>query len=129
MSVVSGAAKTILVLDDEQSIHYVFDRILKSKYQLLHSYNVKEAIAKSFLSKEVDLVITDVFLGGETGLELVGRIRELVDDIPIIIISAYADAMTAEVIHKIENTFNCHFVRKPFDNEEMEALVASILAA
>lgn len=119
--------KRILVLDDEEAIHYIFDRMLGEDYELIHATSIQESLAKCFQVKELDLVITDVFLGGETGIELVGEIREFRKNIPIIIMSAYADEMTEKVIANIKEMFHCEFVDKPFENKTIENLVKHLL--
>ena len=44
-----SAEKTILILDDENDIHYVFDRILNDDYNLVHAHSVQEAVQKVFV--------------------------------------------------------------------------------
>ncbi len=119
--------KKILIVDDEEAIHYIFDRMLEDQYEILHAKNVQEAKAQTFMAKEIDLVITDVFLGGETGIEIVGEIRDFGRNIPVIIMSAYANEMTQQAIQDIQKTFQCVFESKPFDNDEMLGLVRKML--
>lgn len=122
-----SAKKNIIVLDDEKSIHYVFDRVLGKEFNVLHAYSIKDAMTLAYQEKDIDLVVTDVFLGGETGVELVSQIREFGPRIPVIIMSAFADEMTQKVIQSIKKTFSCEFMKKPFDNDQMEALVRQML--
>ena len=72
-------------------------------------------------------MVTDIFLGGETGFELVNMIREMTDNIPIVIMSAYADVLSENLIAGFRETFECHFVKKPFDNDDMEKLIRKLV--
>jgi len=119
--------KIILILDDEQDIHYVFDRYLGQRYTLLHAITLDEAIKKCVKEIEIDLIITDIFLEHGTGFEFVHKIREINNDVPIIIMSAYGDQFTDELINNIKETFKCHFINKPFNNDDMENLIEKLL--
>jgi len=120
--------KTILILDDEKDIHYVFSRCLEKKYRLIHSLTHEEAMKECLKESEIDLIITDIFLENqETGFGFVHKIRELNKSIPIIIMSAYGTQFTSDLIENIKNTFECYFINKPFDNDEIEKLIEKLL--
>ena len=122
------AKKSILILDDEQDIHYVFDRYLGDKYNLIHALNLEEAVKGCLKEKKIDLIITDVFLEKESGVEFVHKIRDIDKKTPIIIMSAYGDRFTEELIEGLKVTFESYFIKKPFDNDEMEALIEKLIS-
>ncbi|MDA8079438.1 MAG: response regulator [Nitrospiraceae bacterium] len=66
---------SILIVDDEESLRFTFEFFLsEAGYDVTTAANFDEAL--SFLvSREFDLVIVDVILGGKTGLDLVREIR------------------------------------------------------
>lgn len=119
--------QTILILDDERDIHYVFDRYLGEKYNLIHAVDEEEALQKCIKNHNIDLVITDVFLGKKMGFEFVYKIRDMERDVPIIIMSAYGNRFTEDLIENIKDTFKCVFISKPFDNDEMEKLIEGLM--
>ncbi|MBU0650278.1 response regulator, partial [bacterium] len=120
--------ESILILDDEQDLHYVFDRYLGERYDLIHALTMEDALKIGLKSTHIDLVITDIFLPeNKTGFEFVYKIRELNKEVPIIIMSAYGDQFTSDLIENIKDTFVCYFINKPFDNDEMETLIEKVL--
>ncbi len=119
--------KNILIVDDEEGIHYVFDRYLGNKFSLFHAATVDEAVKKCIKEQQIDLIITDIFLEKDTGFEFVHKVREMNKKVPIIIMSAYGDQFTTDLIDNIKATFDCHFINKPFDNDEMESLIEELL--
>jgi len=62
------------------------------------------------------VLVTDVRLGGMDGLELLARVRELDEDIPVILITGHGDvAMAVKAMQ--EGAFD--FLEKPFDTERL----------
>jgi DNA-binding NtrC family response regulator len=71
-----------------------------------------------------DLVITDLRVPGSTGLKLIRRIRELLPDTPIVVISGHRDALRKlkDVIKKEAYAF----LYKPFSLGDLEELLARL---
>ncbi len=62
------------------------------------------------------VLITDVRLGGMDGMELLARVRELDEDIPVILITGHGDvAMAVQAMR--EGAFD--FLEKPFDTDRL----------
>ena len=81
--------KTILVVDDEQNIRFLYKEELEEDgYQVLTATNGEEALQK--LKKQVpDLIILDIKMPRMDGIELMRKIKDDNGDIPIILCSAY----------------------------------------
>lgn len=87
--------KTILVIDDEPAVQEVIRLILERwGYQLIPALNVATAVEKLRQKPLPDLVLLDLMLPDVDGLELLRQMREtkVFDALPIIIVSALADA-------------------------------------
>ncbi len=71
-----------------------------------------------------DLVITDLRVPGSTGLKLIHRIRELLPETPIVVISGHRAALNKmrDVIEKEAYAF----LYKPFSLSELEELLARL---
>jgi two-component system response regulator AtoC len=72
----------------------------------------------------VDLVLLDVRLPGETGIDILERIKGLEDSMEVIMVTAVNDVRTA-VVAMQRGAYD--YVVKPFDVDEMQALVRRAL--
>ncbi len=82
---------TILIVDDEITIHIILKKILGEIYDLQYALNAQKAIDIIY-EKNVDLVMLDIQMPGLSGLELLESmmIDIVLDDIPVIIITGEA---------------------------------------
>jgi len=85
----------ILIVDDEPSIREVFQAVLEEE-----GYDANTAAdffeAKDFLTNHpCDVVLADIILPRKNGLALLQRVREIDEDIPVIMITGDPDVSTA----------------------------------
>lgn len=86
-----------------------------------------DAVLESLLTKPVELVLMDINLGGGMdGVDTARRIRAAYN-IPIIFISAYADAAMQARIGK--DVPGARFLRKPVQAADLEGVLRSALGA
>ena len=87
--------KKILVIDDDNLVLQSVDRILKKEgYATELARNAVEALEKA-RSNSFDLIISDIRMPGENGVEAIRQIRRLFNekikkDIPIIFITGFS---------------------------------------
>jgi len=82
--------KTILVVDDNDSIRSIYRMTLQYEgYTVIEASDGQEAL-RNLESNEVHLVVTDIVMENMTGLELLDRIRSDPKhaDLPVVICSA-----------------------------------------
>lgn len=89
----SGRAETILFVDDEESIRFAIEVLLRQHgYEVLVAGDGREALAiYDQLGGKVKLVLTDVMMPVMGGIDLIRHLRERNRDIPIIATSGMAD--------------------------------------
>jgi DNA-binding NtrC family response regulator len=75
-------------------------------------------------SRDFDLLVTDLKMPGADGIEVLRRARKASPELPVILITAHATVPTAVAALR-EGAFD--YVQKPFDNEELRALVKRAL--
>ena len=104
----------ILVIDDEDVVREIFQRLLKTEgYQADFCASGEDGL-KLAREREYDAVIMDVMMNGIGGLGALQEIRKIDTDIPVIMITAYAS---------LENAIECmkhgayDYITKPFKNE------------
>ena len=117
---------TVLIADDDRSIRTVLTQALgRSGYQVRCTGNAA-TLWRWVEDGEGDLVITDVVMPDESGLDLIPRIRRLRPDLRVVVMSAQSTLMTA-VTAAQRGAFE--YLPKPFDLRELLAVVGRALAA
>jgi two-component system NtrC family sensor kinase len=85
----------ILLVDDEtcvlQSLRNTLNQI---GYNVFTARNVPEAI-QVFGEQPIDLVLSDIYLGGESGLRLLDHLRKVSPEVPVIVFTGKPDLVTA----------------------------------
>ncbi len=115
---------TILVVDDDDPVRVMLARLLRTHgYTVLQAAHAAEARA-IIETHPVDLVITDIVMPGESGIELRRSLAERLPGLPVILISGYSAEGPAEFAARTPRTL---FVQKPFAAEPFLRLVESVL--
>jgi len=115
----------ILIIDDETAIRESLDTLLT-----LEGFMVSMAgdgpTGLDLLSRnEYDLLLLDLALPGETGIDLLPRIVEMQPNLPVIMITAYGTV--GNVVDAIRAGAE-NFVQKPWDNEKLLADIRAAVA-
>jgi len=119
-------AATILVADDDRSIRTVLSQALGREGYEVRTTGTAAGLWKLIESGEGDLVITDVVMPDENGLDLVPRIRKLRPNLRIVVMSAQSTLLTAV---KATERGAFEYLPKPFDLRELVGIVARALSA
>ncbi|MFO1080802.1 MAG: nitrogen regulation protein NR(I) [Reyranellaceae bacterium] len=117
---------TILVADDDRAIRTVLHQALGRQGHTVRSTGTASTLWQWVQEGEGQLVITDVVMPDENGLDLVPRIRKLRPDLRIIVMSAQSTLLTA-VRATERGAFE--YLPKPFDLNELISVVNRALSA
>lgn len=83
--------QTILVVDDEESIRFLYREELEEEgYTVITAADGEEALRKVRKDKP-DLITLDIRMPGMDGIEVLHKIREMDKDIPVIMSTAYGE--------------------------------------
>jgi two-component system nitrogen regulation response regulator GlnG len=116
---------TVLIADDDRSIRTVLTQALgRSGYQVRSTGNAA-TLWRWVEDGEGDLVITDVVMPDENGLDLIPRIKRIRPDMRVIVMSAQSTLMTAV---KAAQRGAFEYLPKPFDLRELIAVVGRALS-
>ena len=111
---------TILVADDDASIRKVVSQTLARAGYAVRTTGTASALWAWIQAGEGDLVITDVVMPDEDGLELLPRIRKARPDVPVIVMSARSTMITAM---RATERGAYEYLPKPFDINELVLVV------
>jgi DNA-binding response OmpR family regulator len=86
----SSRPATILVVDDEDHIRRLYEKELSEEGYQVRTATTGEEAVKLAESQPPDLVILDIKLEDQDGLELLGDLKRISQNTPIILNSAYS---------------------------------------
>jgi two-component system, NtrC family, response regulator AtoC len=111
---------TILLVDDEKNILRVVSATLKAeRYEVVTAQSAEEAMEK-FGQNGFALVITDLKLPGQSGLDLLAYVKSRMPDVPVIVITAFGTIGNAVDAMKT-GAFN--YLTKPVNPDELLTVV------
>ena len=107
---------SILVVDDNQDVCTFITTLLKKYGYSVISCGKGQDALDNFKGKEVDVVLADIVMPLMSGTELLSKLHEENPDVPVILMTAYADLETAvDAIRK--GVFD--FIIKPYEPEQI----------
>lgn len=114
----AASGQRILIIDDEAGIRDSLETLLT-----LEGFRVEMApdsrVGLDLLTRQsFDLLLLDLALPGESGIDLLPRIKSLVPELPVIMITAYG---TVNNVVDAIRAGASNFVQKPWDNEKLLA--------
>jgi two-component system response regulator AtoC len=114
---------TILIVDDEDLIRWSLRERLKAEgYQVREAADGKSALRE--FQEGVDLVLLDYRLPDTDGLSLLREMKGLDPDVLVILLTSFVNVETAVEAMKLGAY---HFANKPFNLEEVAAIVGRAL--
>src|ERR671927_201022 len=117
-------ASTILVADDDRAIRTVLNQALARLGHDVRTTGNAATLWRWVAEGEGDLVITDVVMPDENGLDLIPRIKKLRPELRIIVMSAQNTLLTAV---KATERGAFEYLPKPFDLKELINVVERAL--
>jgi two-component system, cell cycle sensor histidine kinase and response regulator CckA len=123
-----GGTETILLVDDDEVVLKVASRTLRrAGYRILSAANGRDALELIETHRhEISLVLTDVVMPVMTGSELAARLSKVAPEIPLLLMSGYADEAVVQ-LGAIEP--GSPFLQKPFTPSTLIAKVRAVLDA
>ena len=114
----------ILVVDDEARMAQVVAAALRRAGHECETCASAEAALAALDERAVDVVVTDWKMPGMDGVELLRRVHARRPGLPVILLTAHGTVPSAVAAMR-EGAFD--YVTKPFDNDELRAIVARAL--
>lgn len=111
----------VLIVDDEKNYLLVLEDLLSDEgYEVLTASNATEGF-EIFQRETIDTVLSDIKMPGMTGVEFLEKIMGIDSDMPVILMTAYAEVDQA--VNAMKKGALDH-IQKPFDNQDVKRAVA-----
>jgi diguanylate cyclase (GGDEF)-like protein len=123
MELVKADNPKILVIDDDDKIRCLLLDIFKERYDCWEAGSAEEALLV-LAQESFDLVISDINMGGMSGLELVPHVHSISADSIVLMISGQNN-IEAAIEALRAGAFD--YIMKPFDIRHVEAAVERAL--
>jgi len=117
----------ILLIDDDLALGGYMSRVLRTRggFEVTHELDSAGALRR-IETEEWDLLITDIELPGMTGLELLDRVRRLVPDLPVAVVTGHATVDYA--VTALRNSA-AEFMQKPIAADVLVAKATELIEA
>lgn len=116
----------VLVVDDEEAMLEVYqDTLARLGVEVVAKRDPREAAALFEKNGHFDLVLLDLRMPHLNGLTLLERIRAGHPTVPVFVITGYPSKESAERCRQLGAQ---HYIRKPFDPEDLLRRVRRVLA-
>jgi DNA-binding NtrC family response regulator len=114
----------ILVVDDESRYRALYVQILRGAgFETSEAGSAEEAVTR-IAAQPPSMIVSDVRMPGESGLDLLRRTRAAHPDLPFLLVTAYADVRGAVDALKLGAV---DYLAKPVDLDELLAAVRDTL--
>jgi signal transduction histidine kinase len=112
----AGHAGSILLVDDDPNVLAYVSHLLEEHGYATHPCGSAREALRALKDIRADVVLTDIVMPGTSGIELLETVHGIDPELPVILLTAYADLEKAvESIKK--GAFD--FIMKPYDPEQL----------
>ena len=119
-----GAARRIMIVEDEPNVRLVFRAALESESYTLTTAEDGETALRWLKLEPSDLVLLDLRMPGIGGMEVLRRLRAAGSDVPVVVITAHDSVPNAVEAMKLGAI---DFLAKPLTPETLRQVVADVL--
>ena len=87
--------KPIWVADDDQSIRFVLERALTREQFSVRSFSNPRDVLAALETDAPQVLVSDIRMPGGSGLELLGKVKQRLPGLPVIVMTAFSDLDSA----------------------------------
>ncbi|MEY4941531.1 MAG: hypothetical protein RIQ93_3266 [Verrucomicrobiota bacterium] len=116
MSVAVPSSVPLLIVDDDRAQRSLLETFLRAQGYVTQSAASGEAALQLLLGQKFAMMISDVRMPGMSGLEMLRRVRQKHPDLPVLLVTAFADIRSA-VSAMRDGAVN--YLAKPIDLDEL----------
>ncbi|MFN3398128.1 MAG: nitrogen regulation protein NR(I) [Sulfurimicrobium sp.] len=112
--------KPIWIIDDDRSIRWVFEKTLTRAGLDFKTFSSAQEALAALTTSSPQVVVSDIRMPGESGLELLQQLKQRFPALPVIIMTAHSDLESAVAAFQ-GGAFE--YLPKPFDIEHAVELI------
>ena len=117
----------VLVIDDEEQVRTLIREVLEGAgHEVMEAGNGREAM-KLYEANPTKVVITDLVMPEQDGLETIRELRRRFPTVKIIAVSGAQQKLNLELLYVAEKLGALHTLEKPFEIRKLVALVEELL--
>jgi two-component system nitrogen regulation response regulator GlnG len=111
---------SVWIVDDDATFRWVLERALRQHGASTTSFESAELALEAFHTGKPDVLMTDIRMPGQSGLELLKKVRVIDPLLPVVVMTAHSDLGSAVDAYE---TGAFEYLPKPFDIDEAIRLV------
>jgi CheY-like chemotaxis protein len=109
----------VFLVEDNAAVAEAIEAMLMSLgFQVARAPDAASALARLEPGEAADVVLSDIVMDGPTGLDLARRLREVRPDLPVVLMTGYAEALAGRSNDEFP------ILAKPFGPAELSAAIA-----
>src|SRR3954452_4527077 len=112
--------KPVWIIDDDRSIRWVFEKALTRENIAFKTFSSADEALRAFAADTPQLMVSDIRMPGESGLELLQQAKQRFPHMPVIIMTAYSDLESAVAAFQ---GGAYEYLPKPFDVDHAVELI------
>ncbi len=112
--------KPVWIVDDDQSIRWVLEKALSKQHMPCRVFEDAHDVMTALESDTPQVLVSDIRMPGDSGLELLERVKHRCPQVPVIVMTAYSDLDSAVSAFQ-GGAFE--YLPKPFDVDAAVALI------
>jgi two-component system response regulator AtoC len=123
MNAINSTKPKVLVVDDDRSICKLMGSILEMESYPFRVANSGEQARRAMGEERFDILVSDIYLGDDSGLQLLEQMKTINSDAEVVIMTAHGSMETAA--HAVHNgAFD--YISKPFVIDDMLGILRRI---
>lgn len=118
----------ILLIDDDETVRYALKQVLERAGHQVEEATDGHVGVEKFSVHQPDLVITDIIMPNQEGIETIIKLRRLAPDVMIIAMSGGGRTGNRDFLAMAEKLGATKVMAKPFRPKELVEAVEALLA-
>ncbi len=114
----------ILVADDDKTCRDSIQKVLEREGHTIKTAENVDSALEALEAENFDLVVCDYRMPGKTGIDLLIELKRRESSVPVLMISAYADALVEAAIMKLGAL---ELMKKPIRRQELVDRAAKVV--
>jgi DNA-binding response OmpR family regulator len=115
---------SILIADDDKTCRDSIKKVLEREGHTVQTAESVDRALETLGSNHFDLVVCDYRMPGKTGIDLLIELRRKESTVPVLMISAFADAMVEAAVKRLGAL---DVLKKPIRRQELVERTAKVV--